>query len=81
MNPKNKAIDLIKKFDVKYYYKFTKGQFPVSMHNSVIKECVLNCIEELIYETSFEVPNIRQRYWIEVKDIVTTDFDTLCQAE
>lgn len=31
------------------------------------KKCALIAVEELIYETQFEVPNIRQRYWIEVK--------------
>jgi hypothetical protein len=31
------------------------------------KKCALIAVEELIKETSFEVPNIRQRYWQEVK--------------
>ena len=31
------------------------------------KKCALIAVDELIYETSFEVPNIRQRYWQEVK--------------
>jgi hypothetical protein len=31
------------------------------------KQCALIAVDELIYETQFEVPNIRQRYWIEVK--------------
>jgi hypothetical protein len=78
MTPRKKAIDLIKKFDVKYYYKFTKGQFPVSMHNSVIKQCVLNAID-VVLTTDLYYQD--RDYWIEVKDIVTTDFDTLYQAE
>jgi hypothetical protein len=78
MTPKDKAIDLIKKFDVKYYYKVTKGQFPVSMHNSVIKQCVLNAIDVVL---TTDLYSQDRDYWIEVKDIVTTDFDTLYQAE
>ena len=31
------------------------------------KQCALIAVDELIYETQFEVPNIRQKYWIEVK--------------
>jgi hypothetical protein len=30
-------------------------------------QCALIAVDELIYETKFEFPNIRQRYWIEVK--------------
>ena len=41
MTPKEKANELINSFDVKYYYKFTGGKFPVSMHDSVIKQCAL----------------------------------------
>lgn len=80
MTVKEKALYLIEKFDIKYYYKFTNGQLPVSMHNQVIKDCVLECVEELIKETSFEVPNIRQRYWIEVKFLIMTEFDQLYRA-
>jgi hypothetical protein len=35
--------------------------------NSLIKRCALIAVDELIYETQFEVPNIRQKYWINVK--------------
>jgi hypothetical protein len=53
MTPKEKAIELVTKFDVKYYYKFTKGQFPVSMHNSVIKECALIAANEMLNDIPF----------------------------
>ena len=32
------------------------------------KQCCLIAVDELIYETQVEVPNIRQRWWIEVKN-------------
>jgi hypothetical protein len=32
------------------------------------KQFALIAVDELIKETSFEVPNIRQRYWQEVKN-------------
>lgn len=81
MKPKEKAIDLIKKFDVKYYYKLTKGQLPVSMHNSVIKECILNSIDEIITELSkvhcrTDVNDILKD-WQKVKVIIEEDFDVL----
>ena len=87
MDVRKRAFDLIKKFDVKYYYKLTKGQFPVSMHNSVIKECVLNAIDEIIKVFYFINPNSEDlvllgelKYWQEVKEIVTAEFDQLYQA-
>jgi hypothetical protein len=84
MDVKKRAVDLIKKFDVKYYYKLTKGQLPVSMHNSVIKECILNSIDEIITELSkvhyrTDVNDILED-WQKVKVIIETDFDTLYQA-
>lgn len=84
MDARSKAIDLIKKFDVKYYYKLTKGQLPVSMHNSVIKECILNSIDEIITELSkvhyrTDVNDILED-WQKVKVIIEQDFDQLYQA-
>jgi len=84
MDVRKKAVDLIKKFDVKYYYKLTKGQLPVSMHNSVIKECILNSINEIITELSkvhyrTDVTDILEN-WQEVKVIIEQDFDQLYQA-
>jgi hypothetical protein len=84
MDVRKKAVDLIKKFDVKYYYKLTKGQLPVSMHNSVIKECILNSIDEIITELSkvhyrTDVNDILED-WQKVKVIIEQDFDQLYQA-
>jgi hypothetical protein len=84
MDVRKKAIDLIKKFDVKYYYKLTKGHLPVSMHNSVIKECILNSIDEIITELSkvhyrTDVNDILED-WQKVKVIIEQDFDHLYQA-
>jgi hypothetical protein len=53
MTPKEKAQELIDKYDSILTYK--------------AKQCALIAVDELIYETQFEVPNIRQRYWIDVK--------------
>ena len=84
MDVRKKAVDLIKKFDVKYYYKLTKGQLPVSMHNSVIKECILNSIDEIITELSkvhyrTDVNDILED-WQKVKVIIEYDFYQLYQA-
>ena len=59
---KEKAIELVNK----YYHLFS-----VELENTIdyreSKQCALIAVDELIYETQFEVPNIRQRYWIDVK--------------
>jgi hypothetical protein len=55
MTLKEKALELIGKF----YYT------GIDEYNC--KQCALIAVDELIYETQFEVPNIRQRWWIEVK--------------
>jgi hypothetical protein len=57
MTPKEKAEELA----LKYHNLWING-------NSIMaKQCALIAVDELIYETQFEVPNIRQRYWQEVK--------------
>ena len=55
MTLKEKALELIGKF----YY--------TGMSEYDAKQCALIAVDELIYETQFEVPDIRQRWWIEVK--------------
>jgi hypothetical protein len=60
--PKEKAKELVDK----YYHLFS-----VELENTIAdyeaKQCALIAVDELIYETQFEVPNIRQRYWQQVK--------------
>ena len=59
MTPREKAEEL-----TLVYYNLGKHLYvPISF----AKKAALIAIDELIYETQFEVPNIRQRYWIEVK--------------
>ncbi len=53
MTPKEKAKELVDKM-----YGVTDYQ---------AKQSALIAVEELIYETQFEVPNIRQRWWQDVK--------------
>ena len=61
MTPKEKAEKLVDNFEDDlmecdtYFLEAAK------------QRCALIAVDELIYETQFEVPNIRQRYWIEVK--------------
>jgi hypothetical protein len=63
MTAKEKAIDLFNE-----YYSYLKANL---MYDEEAKEdakqCALIAVDELIYETHFEVPNIRQRWWQEVK--------------
>ena len=58
MTPKEKAQQLIYAFEA---FTDRDNEFEFA------KQCALIAVDELIYETQFEVPNIRQRYWIEVK--------------
>jgi hypothetical protein len=55
MIPEDKAEELFEKM---YFETTTK-------HDA--KQCALIAVDELIKETSFEVPNICERYWQEVK--------------
>ena len=63
MTPREKADDLYSKYDDLLNKDFGN---PIVFDNQ-IKQCALIAVDELIYETQFEVPNIRQRYWIDVK--------------
>ncbi len=58
MTPKEKATQLIYSFEA-FTDRDNEYEFA--------KQCALISVDELIYETQFEVPNIRQRYWINVK--------------
>lgn len=61
MTPKDKAQELVTKL-LCYTDTYHKGGFENA------KQCALIAVEELIKETSFEVPNIRQTYWYYVKE-------------
>ena len=61
MTPKEKADELVVKF-----LKHSRAEKDIKPIQSA-KQCALIAVDELIYETQFEVPNIRQRYWIDVK--------------
>jgi crotonobetainyl-CoA:carnitine CoA-transferase CaiB-like acyl-CoA transferase len=71
MTLKEKAIELVEKFEP-YVIRYTQDdvvgylvdETPILEYQ---KQCALIAVDELIYETQFEVPNIRQKYWIEVK--------------
>ena len=56
MTPKEKAADLLHHI-----------QWNTLISKKKVKQCALIAVDELIYETQFEVPNIRQSYWKEVK--------------
>jgi hypothetical protein len=63
MTAKEKANELYSKYDDLLNKDFGN---PIVFDNQ-LKQCALIAVDELIYETQFEVPNIRQRYWINVK--------------
>ena len=60
MTAREIAEELVEKFML---WKFQKCE----LSKKQAKQCALIAVDELIYETQFEVPNIRQRYWINVK--------------
>ena len=62
MTPKEKAEELVLKY-LRLQEKDSYNWF----NKSLAKQCALIAVDEMIYETQFEVPNIRQRYWQEVK--------------
>jgi hypothetical protein len=67
MTPKEKAKELVSKYINLYPSYIVMFQGDIDKAQLDIKQCALIAVEELIYETQFEVPNIRQRYWIDVK--------------
>jgi len=68
MTPKEKAIELVREFKKYAYYPKTEDdEIFVNELKTNAKQGALIAVDELIEETSFEVPNIRQRYWKEVK--------------
>ena len=62
MTPKEKAKELVDKF---WYVE--PEESCDGMEYQMAQQCALIAVDELIYETQFEVPNIRQRYWQQVK--------------
>ena len=71
MTLKEKAKELVDKFEP-YVIRYTQDDVVgyLSEETPILeyqKQCALVMVDELIYETHFEVPNIRQRWWIEVK--------------
>jgi hypothetical protein len=78
MTPKEKAKELVNNFSRthvlgilntkgKLVTPYSSGYASVEVRNIRAKNSALIAVDELIYETQFEVPNIRQRYWKEVK--------------
>ena len=78
MTPKEKADEIMQKCLLSHVLAIsnTKGKlispYVTNYAYSIVrkdraKNCALIAVNELIYETQFEVPNIRQRYWIDVK--------------
>ena len=62
MKPKEKAEELITKFLIE-----TENRTYCGLYRTVAIKCALIAVDELIYETHFEVPNVRQKYWQQVK--------------
>jgi hypothetical protein len=62
MNPKDKAENLVVKFKDGLWKDRAER-----IYSEDAIYCALIAVEEILEETSFEVPNIRQRYWQEVK--------------
>jgi hypothetical protein len=71
MTSKDKAKELVDSYKIKVKVFFTENSIPIIVKADMILESAIQCAliaaDELIYETQFEVPNIRQRYWQEVK--------------
>ena len=66
MKPSKKAKQLFLKFknidsDSEMFDNFKMKDF-------YAQRCLLILVDELIYQTSFENPNIRQEYWKKVKE-------------
>ena len=78
MTAKERAKDLYNKFNDYADCNYGGNKFEQNWFGYVLagerkvrkestKQCVLIAVDELIYETQFEVPNVRQKYWLDVK--------------
>jgi hypothetical protein len=65
MTPKEKAQKLLSEYLI--FFPEFRNDLEYDYNIKSAKTCALIAVDELIKETSFEVPNIRQRYWQEVK--------------
>ena len=66
MTSKEKAQELVDSYRIILMNEDTECGNEI-LCTLIAKQCALIAVDELIYETQFEVPNIRQRWWIEVK--------------
>ena len=78
MDPQEKAKELLKKMNVIHYMKLgginsnSKG-LPVSMHDDQIKECALNCVDEVLQRLMYSLEenayrdDMTKKYWHKVK--------------
>jgi hypothetical protein len=66
MKPSKKAKDLF--FKLKNIDSDSEMFDNFKMKDFYAQRCLLILVNEFIYETSFEVLNVRQKYWQEVKE-------------
>jgi len=71
MNPKDKAAELMKLFDVKYLriISFTGKAIPVSMYDDQIKECALRAVNLMIelMISGYCYTEAKKMFWQQVK--------------
>jgi hypothetical protein len=65
ITPKEKAEKLLSYYLIYFPEYYNDLEYDYNVEKA--KKCALIAVDELIYETQFEVPNIRQRYWQQVK--------------
>lgn len=75
MEPKERAKKFMEIFDVIHYMKLSKASLPVSMHNSQVKGCAIEAVNQIQLEGSkgaeFKDPNYQDErfiYWQNVKE-------------
>ncbi len=66
MTAKEKAIQLVDNYRMLLMNEDTDCGNEI-LCSMIAKQCALIAVDELEKETQFETPNIRQRYWINVK--------------
>ena len=66
MTPKEKSKNLVNSYRIILMNEDTECGNEI-LCTLIAKQCALIAVDELIYETQFEVPNVRQKYWLSVK--------------
>ena len=67
MEAKDKAWELVDKFEGQESDYYTSSGCDLEIDNSLAKKCALICVDEILCEDTFTLLSDMRKYWKEVK--------------